>query len=314
MIGNVGAGAVAPAPAHGHHRGIELTRMSISELYGDLRPRAFSIAYQIVGSASEAEDLVQESFLRMHQTLQRDERIDSPQAYITTVVTRLAIDQLRSARARRERYVGEWLPEPLATGALPAEQAEIVDSLSLAFLVLLESLTPHQRAAFLLREVFDYPYAEIADIIGTGVDSTRHLVARARDQVRKRRPRYYASRRQREELARCFFAAAEQGDLPTLEKLLAQDVTLHVDGGGKVPAQLRPVSGRERVAQVLADGTSVLARRGIRIRVTEVNGQPGAVAVDADDRLVGVMDLDIAGDRIRTILFIANPDKLRHLG
>jgi RNA polymerase sigma-70 factor (TIGR02957 family) len=288
--------------------------MSFSELYGDMRPRAFAIAYRILGSASEAEDLVQEAFLRLHQALERDERIDSPSAYLTTVVTRLAIDQLRSARARRERYVGEWLPEPLATGALPADQAEIADSLSLAFLVLLENLTPHQRAAFLLREVFDYPYAEIADIIGSGVDSARHLVARARDQVRKRRPRYYASRRQREELARCFFAAAEEGDLPTLERLLAQDVTLHIDGGGKVPARLRPVGGRERVARVLLDGTSVLARMNVRVHLTEVNGQPGAVTVDAHDQLIGVMGLEIVDDRIQTILFIANPDKLRHLG
>ena len=154
--------------------------MSTSDLYGELRPRAFAIAYQMLGSVSEAEDVVQEAFLRMHQTLQRDEQITSPRAYIATLVTRLAIDQLRSARARRERYVGEWLPEPLVTEPTPAEHAETVDSLSLAFLVLLESLSPQQRAAFLLREVFEYPYAEVAEIIGTDVDSTRHLVARAR--------------------------------------------------------------------------------------------------------------------------------------
>src|SRR5690606_8653288 len=152
--------------------------MSISELYGELRPRAFSIAYQMLGSISETEDVVQEAFLRMHQALQRDERIDSPRAYITTLVTRLAIDQFRSARARRERYVGEWLPEPLAAESTPADQVEIVDSLSLAFLVLLESLTPHQRAAFLLRDVFEYPYSEVADRseerrVGNGSDRGR---------------------------------------------------------------------------------------------------------------------------------------------
>ncbi|MGH3463632.1 MAG: sigma-70 family RNA polymerase sigma factor [Kribbellaceae bacterium] len=152
-----------------------------ADLYGELRPRAFAIAYQMLGSVSEAEDVVQEAFLRMHQTLQRDEPIASPRAYIATLVTRLAIDQLRSARVRRERYVGEWLPEPLVTDPTPAEHAETVDSLSLAFLVLLESLSPQQRAAFLLREAFDYPYVvEVAEIIGTDVDSTRHLVARAR--------------------------------------------------------------------------------------------------------------------------------------
>ncbi|XRQ08742.1 RNA polymerase sigma-70 factor [Actinomadura welshii] len=287
--------------------------MSISDLYGDLRPRASAIAYRMLGSVGEAEDVVQEAFLRMHQTLQRDEQIDTPQAYITTLVTRLAIDQLRSARVRREQYVGEWLPEPLATGPMPAEQAEQADSLSLAFLVLLESLTPHQRAAFLLREVFQYPYAEVAEIVGTDVDSARHLVARARDHVRKRRPRYYATRRQREELARRFFAAAERGDLPALEELLAQDVTLHADGGGKVRAQLRPVGGRQRVARILSGATSLLARRGIRIRPTEVNGRPGAVVIDERDRVIGVMGLDIRDGRLQTLHFIANPDKLRHL-
>jgi RNA polymerase sigma-70 factor (TIGR02957 family) len=288
--------------------------MFSADLYSELRPRAFAIAYQMLGSVSEAEDVVQEAFLRMHQTLQRDEQINSPRAYIARLVTRLAIDQLRSARVRREQYVGEWLPEPLAIELTPAEQAETVDSLSLAFLVLLESLTPHQRAAFLLREVFQYPYPEVAEIIGTDVDSTRHLVARARNHVRERRPRHYASRRQREELAQRFFAAAEQGDLSALEELLAQDVAMHGDGGGKVPAQARPVNGRVRVARALSVGMSVLARMGARIQVTEVNGQPGAVAIDAHDRLVGVMALDIAEGQIQTIHSIVNPDKLRHLG
>jgi RNA polymerase sigma-70 factor (ECF subfamily) len=288
--------------------------MSASDLYGELRPRAFAIAYQMLGSVGEAEDVVQEAFLRMHQTLQRDEPIASPRAYIATLVTRLAIDQLRSARARRERYVGEWLPEPLVTDPSPAEHAETADSLSLAFLVLLESLSPQQRAAFLLREVFDYPYAEVAEIIGTDVDSTRHLVARARTHVHERRPRYYASRRQRQELAQRFFAAAEQGDLRALEALLAQDVALHADGGGKVPALARPVNGRERVARTLLAGMSAFARLGgARMHVTEVNGQPGAMAYDAQDRLVGVVGLGIADGQIQTIHSIANPDKLRHL-
>jgi RNA polymerase sigma-70 factor (TIGR02957 family) len=287
--------------------------MSASDLYGELRPRAFAIAYQMLGSASEAEDVVQEAFLRMHQTLQRDEPIASPRAYIATLVTRLAIDQLRSARARRERYVGEWLPEPLVTDPSPAEHAETADSLSLAFLVLLESLSPQQRAAFLLREVFDYPYAEVAEIIGTDVDSTRHLVARARNHVRERRPRYYASRPQRQELAQRFFAAAEQGDLRALEALLAQDVALHGDGGGKVPGLARPVNGRERVARTLLAGMSAFARLGGRLQVTEVNGQPGAMAYDAHDRLLGVVGLGIADGQIQTIHSIANPDKLRHL-
>ncbi|NGO13093.1 RNA polymerase sigma-70 factor [Streptomyces sp. HC44] len=286
--------------------------MSTSDLYGELRPRAFAIAYHMLGSVGEAEDVVQEAFLRVHQTLRKDEPIASPRAYIATLVTRLAIDQLRSARVRRERYVGEWLPEPLVTDPTPAEHAETADSLSLAFLVLLESLSPRQRAAFLLREVFEYPYAEVAEIIGTDVDSTRHLVARARGHVREHRPRYYASRRQREELAQRFFAAAEQGDLRALEALLTQDVVAHGDGGGKVPALGRPVKGRERVAKIVLTGLSVLARAGGRIQVTEVNGQPGATVFDAQHQLVAVMGLDIAQGGIQTIHSIVNPDKLRH--
>ncbi|HEU5159212.1 MAG TPA: RNA polymerase sigma-70 factor [Streptosporangiaceae bacterium] len=287
--------------------------MSTSDLYGELRPRAFAIAYRMLGSVGEAEDVVQEAFLRLHKTLRRDESIASPRAYVATLVTRLAIDQLRSARARRERYVGEWLPEPLVTDPSPAELTETADSLSLAFLVLLESLSPRQRAAFLLREVFEYPYARIAEIIGTDVDGARHLVARARGHIRERRPRYHASRRQRQELARRFFAAVEQGDLRALEELLAQDVALHGDGGGQVPALGRPVNGRQRVARILAAVTSVLARAGgVRFHAVEVNGQPGAMVFDTQDLLVGVMGLDIADGQIQAIRSIVNPDKLRH--
>ncbi|GAA4313222.1 RNA polymerase sigma-70 factor (ECF subfamily) [Actinomadura luteofluorescens] len=287
--------------------------MSTTELYDELRPRAFAIAYRMLGSVSEAEDVVQEALLRLHQTLRRDERIESPRAYIATLVTRLAIDQLRSARARREQYVGEWLPEPLAADPSPDEQAETADSLSLAFLVLLESLSPRQRAAFLLREVFQYPYGEVAEIIGTDVDGTRHLVARARLRVQEHRPRYHATRRQRRQLAKRFFAAVEQGDLRAFEELLAQDVALHGDGGGKVPALGRPVGGRRRVAHVLAAVVPVLARAGgVRFHVTEVNGQPGALVFDVRDLLVGVIGLEIADGRVQTIHSIVNPDKLQH--
>jgi len=286
--------------------------MSATDLYGGLRPRAFAIAYQMLGSVSEAEDVVQEAFLRMHETLRRDEPITSPRAYVATLVTRLAIDHLRSARVRRERYVGEWLPEPVVTDPSPAEHAETADSLSLAFLVLLESLSPQQRAAFLLREVFDYPYPEVAEIIGTDVDGARHLVARARAHVQQRRPRYHASRQQRRELAERFFAAAQCGDLQALEAMLTEDVALHADGGGKVPAVARPVNGRERVARLLSIGVSQLPRYGVRIEVSEVNGQPGALALDAEDRLVGVIALDVAEGRVQSVHTVVNPDKLQH--
>jgi hypothetical protein len=189
------------------------------------------------------------------------------------------------------------------------------DSLSLAFLVLLESLSPQQRAAFLLREVFDYPYAEVAEIIGTDVDSTRHLVARARNHVRERRPRYYASRRQRHELAGRFFAAAEQGDLRALEALLAQDVALHGDGGGKVRALAHPLFGRRRVARALLRTMQVVRDiEGFSIRPVEVNGHPGALGLDGQRRILYVLSLDIADGQIQGIRSIVNPDKLRHLG
>ena len=231
---------------------------------------------------AEAEDIVQEALLRVHRALEEGEEIKFPPAYVATVTTRLAIDQLRSARARRESYVGEWLPEPLVaeTSADPARQAEMADSLSLAFLVLLESLSPEQRAAFLLHDVFDYGYAEIAQIVGKSEDNARQLAARARRHVGERRPRFEASPEERDELARRFFAAAQEGDLGALEALLAHDVVLHGDGGGKAPALARPLHGRSRVARtLLAWGRQGVRAAGGAIRQVEVNGQPGAVLI-----------------------------------
>ena len=215
------------------------------QLLDELRPAAFAIAYRMLGSVAEAEDVVQEALLRVLRALEAGERIESPRAYVATVATRLSIDQLRSARVRRETYVGEWLPEPLVTDPAgdPARQAEMADSLSLAFLVLLESLSPEQRAVLLLRDVFDYGYGEIAGIVGKSEDNTRQLAARARKHVEEGRPRFEASREQRDELARRFFAAAQEGDLGGLEALLAHDVVLHGDGGGKAPALARAVHG-----------------------------------------------------------------------
>jgi RNA polymerase sigma-70 factor (TIGR02957 family) len=282
----------------------------------ELRPRAFAVAYRMLGSVSEAEDIVQEALLRLHITLQQGERIESPRAYLSTVVTRLCIDQLRSARARRESYVGEWLPEPLVDDGRndPADHAEMADSLSLAFLVLLESLTPEQRAAFLLREVFDYPYEQIAAIIGTREDNTRQLVARARKHVDERRPRFEASQQRREQLARSVLAAVSNGDLQALEELLAHDVVLHGDGGGRVRTIPRPIHGRAKVARVL------LSRRraaepfgGWSLRQVQVNGQPGAMISDAAGKLIAVAVLDIAHGHISAVRSIVNPDKLLHL-
>jgi RNA polymerase sigma-70 factor (TIGR02957 family) len=286
------------------------------EEFDELRRSAFAVAYQMLGSVSEAEDVVQEGFLRLHRARAGGERIESPRAYLSTVVSRLSLDHLRSAKVRRETYVGEWLPEPLVASADddPARKAETADSLSLAFLVLLESLSPEQRAAFLLREVFDEPYERIAEIVGTSEQNARQLAARARRHVEERRPRFEASREQREELATRFFAAAGEGDLDGLEELLAHDVVLRGDGGGKAPALKHALHGRTRVARTLIAGLRALTRFGITWRREEVNGQPGALFLDRDGRLIAVMSLDVAEGQIQGVSSIINPDKLQHLG
>ncbi len=288
------------------------------EEFDALRPSAFAIAYRMLGSASEAEDIVQEGFLRLHRAREGGEQIESPRAYMSTVVSRLSLDHLRSARVRRETYVGEWLPEPLLASPDddPARKAEMADSLSLAFLVLLESLSPEQRAAFLLREVFDEPYDRIAEIIGTSDQNARQLVTRARRHVEERRPRFETSRDQQQQLATRFFAAAEDGDLAGLEALLAHDVVLHGDGGGKAPAIRHALHGRAKVARTLIAGLRAGITRfgGFTLRRAEVNGQPGALFVDSEGRLAGVMALDIADGQIQAVSSIVNPDKLRHLG
>jgi RNA polymerase sigma-70 factor (TIGR02957 family) len=286
------------------------------EEFEELRPSAFAIAYRMLGSVSDAEDMVQEGFLRLHRARAQGERIESPRAYLSTIVSRLSLDHLRSATVRRETYVGEWLPEPLVdSGDDPARKTEMADSLSLAFLVLLESLSPEQRAAFLLREVFDEPYDRIATIIGTSEPNARQLAARARREVDRGRPRFEASRKQRDDLATRFFAAAEEGDLEGLEELLADDVVFRADGGGNAPAAAAALHGRARVARVLTAGLRVLARHGgFTTRREEVNGQPGAFFLDREDRLIGVTILDIADGQVQGVSAIVNPDKLGHLG
>ena len=287
------------------------------QLLDELRPVAFAIAYRMLGSVSEAEDVVQEALLRVHQALDAGEHIASPRAFVATVTTRRAINELKSARARREQYVGEWLPEPIITDGQddPARHAEMWDSLSLAMLVLLESLSPEQRAVLLLHDVFGYGYPEIAGIVGKSEDNVRQLASRARRHVEERRPRFHTTREQRDELARRFFAAAERGDLDGLEALLAHDVELTGDGGGKVRALARTVHGRSRVARTILSWMELAARvPGVSIRLAEVNGGAGALFLEPDERLVGVVGLDIADGEIKGISSIVNPDKLQHLG
>ena len=289
----------------------------MGEPYTDLRPLMFSIAYRMLGSASEAEDIVQEAFLRFHRETREGTEVDSPKAYLSAVTTRLSIDHLRSARVRREHYVGTWLPEPLVTDTESdaARHAETADSLSMGFLVLLENLTPVERAVFLLREVFAYDYDEIATVVDKTGDNCRQIAVRARRQVQHGKPRFEASRERKEELARRFFDAAGNGDQQGLIGMLAADVVAYADGGGKAVAFPKPVHGRDKVARLLLGRTASGVRAGVvSMQRAEINGQPGALFLDAAGALVAAVSLDIADDLVQTLRAVSNPEKLRHLG
>jgi RNA polymerase sigma-70 factor (ECF subfamily) len=285
--------------------------------FAELRPLLFSLAYRMLGSVSEAEDVVQDAFLRWRRALQDGVAIASPKAYLSAVVTRLAIDELRSARVRRESYSGQWLPEPLLTdegAGDPAAHAEQADSLSMAFLLLLERLTPAERAVFLLHDVFGYGYDEVSDIVGRTEANCRQIARRARQRVEEGKPRFEASKRERDELAARFFAAAGEGDVDGLVGLLAQDVVVVGDGGGKVPQWGRPIVGAERVARLFANIAQQMARIGATFELREVNGQPGVIVRASDDRVVNVMALEVEGGEIHAIRSVINPDKLEHIG
>ena len=282
----------------------------------ELRPLLFSIAYRMLGSATDAEDIVQEAFLRFHRETSAGTQVESPKSYLSAVATRLCIDHLRSARVRRESYVGTWLPEPLLTDeeSEAERHAETADSLSMGFLVLLESLTPVERAVFLLREVFEYDYGEIASIVGKSEQNCRQISVRARRQVQAERPRFETSRAQRDELARRFFAAAAEGDVEGLVSMLAADVVAYADGGGKGFAFPRPVHGREKVARLLQAGAAQGQRLGVvAMHLAEINGQPGALFLDPDGATVAAVSLDIADGQIQTLRAVSNPEKLAHL-
>jgi RNA polymerase sigma-70 factor (ECF subfamily) len=291
--------------------------MSTAQAYERLRPLMFSIAYRMLGSVTEAEDIVQEAFLRYHRRETGNGGIDSPRAFLCAVTTRLCIDQLRSARARREAYLGEWLPEPLLTDPAapdPASAAEEADTLSMAFLLVLERLSPVERAVFLLHDIFGYGYDEVAGIVGKGEDNCRQLALRARRHVAEHRPRFDASRRQREELADRFLRAVGDGDMDGLVTMLAQDAVVYGDGGGMSPSWPRPITGRQRAARLMTGLSRQIRELQITIRRAEVNGQPGALFLDPAGQLVNVFVLDIAGGQVRTVRSVINPDKLRHLG
>ncbi|MDQ1649571.1 MAG: polymerase sigma-70 factor, subfamily, partial [Frankiaceae bacterium] len=287
-------------------------RPPVSELdvFLEQRPRLFSIAYRMLGRATEAEDVLQEAYLRWQSAPRED--VESAPAFLTSVVVRLSIDVLRSARVRREAYVGPWLPEPLVADTAPGpdEAAELADSVSLAFLVLLEELTPVERAVFLLREVFGYDYPTVAAMVGKSEANCRQLVVRGKQRVAERRTRFEADSVHGRELTARFLAACSTGDLDGLLGMLADDVVVWSDGGGKVQAARRPVAGRDKAARFLIG----IAEKGGEFdgRLVAVNGQPGGI-FGHDGRIEYAMALDVLDGQIVGVRVIANPDKLQHL-
>ena len=302
--------------------------MSVTEAFQDLRPLMFSIAYRMLGSVADAEDIVQEAFLRYHRVVADGSQIESPKAFLSSVTTRLSIDQLRSARSRREAYVGPWLPEPVLSapvpsdpvvaggwaGPDPAARAEESDSLSMAFLLLLERLSPTERAVFLLHDVFDYGYGEIAGIVGKTADNCRQLASRARQHVAEHKPIFDTSGRQRDELAARFFAAMGEGDMSGLVGLLAADVVVYGDSGGTRPSWPHPIVGRDNVRRLITSLSQQIRDLGVTLRRADVNGQPGAMFYDASGLLTNVICLDITGGVVQAVRSVINPDKLHHLG
>ena len=287
--------------------------MSRAEEFEELRPLLFAIAYRILGSVTEAEDAVQETWLR-YQAYATEPA--SAKAFLSAAVTRISIDVLRSARVRREEYVGQWLPEPLLTDPYedPERSAELADSVSMAALLLLERLTPLERAVFVLREVFGLAFPEIASAVGRAEPACRQLAVRARRHMDEGRPRFEADRHEREELAERFFDAFREGDVDGLRDLLAADVQMVGDGGGKAPAFAKSIFGAERVARVLASVAPWLARIEVTLEPRQVNGQPGAIFRDRDGNVLATLTLDVLDGQIQTVRSVSNPDKLGHLG
>jgi RNA polymerase sigma-70 factor, ECF subfamily len=288
--------------------------MTRTEEFEELRPLLFAIAYGLLGSVSEAEDAVQETWLRYEDSATQP---TSTKAFLSAVVTRISIDVLRSARSRREEYVGEWFPEPVLTDPYedPERSAQLADSLSTAALLLLERLTPLERAVFVLREVFGFSFPEIASAVGRSVAACRQLAVRARRHMESGRPRFEADRREREEIAKRFFAAIREGDVDGLVELLAADVQIVGDSGGKAPQWgRRGIFGAANVGQLLATMVPAFLRIGVVVEPHELNGEPGAILRARDGKIFNTLTLDVLDGRVQTIRAVLNPDKLRHLG
>lgn len=273
----------------------------------------FSIAYRMIGSVADAEDLLQDTFIRRQEASDTD--IRSPKAFLITIVSRLCINRLRSARVQREEYVGEWLPEPLATdpGSDPLGVLRVDESLSMAFLVMLERLTPVERAVFLLREVFDYKYAEIASALGLSEANARQILRRAQQHVRAVRPRFTSSVREHDDLLDGFRRAAGSGDMGRLLALLSSDVVLHSDGGGKATAVPNLIYGADRVARAIVGGLRKLVPTNLVQRIMQINGAAGVVNYYPNGQPHSVLTMDATAGRIRAIYIVTNPEKLAHL-
>jgi RNA polymerase sigma-70 factor (ECF subfamily) len=282
----------------------------------DLRPLMFAIAYRMVGSVADAEDLVQEAHLRMQQALAVGTEVESPKAFLTTVVTRLAIDHLRSARVRRETYPGPWMPEPVVErlDEAPAESAELSDSLSIAYLVLLDQLSATERAVFLLHDVFGYSFEEVGAIVDRSEAGCRQIAVRARRRLDSERPRFDRDALRRTQVAEQFLTAFREGDVDALLHLVSEDAVFVGDGGGKATALPEPIYGRDRVVHLLRAFANQNKRLNLRFEPARVNGQPGAVVRDLDGLVVTVLGLDISGGVVQTVRSIVNPDKIAHLG
>ena len=289
------------------------------ESFETYRSYLFAIAYRMLGSAMDAEDMVQETYLRYQTT--PPETIHSPKAFLTTILTRLCMDQLQLARRKREMYVGPWLPEPIITADAPElakveERVDTEESISLAFLVLLEQLPPIERAVFLLREVFEYDYAEIATFLGKSEIACRQSFSRAKKHLTDHRPRFQASADTQRQLLTGFLQAVQAGEMTPLMNLLAEDVTFWADGGGKVKgAATRPIAGRMAVARFILGALGVFMRslpESSHVELAEVNRQP-ALIIRADEKAFAVLTIEVEAQQIRTIRIVANPEKLAHV-
>jgi RNA polymerase sigma-70 factor (ECF subfamily) len=285
--------------------------MDAAAVFAEQRPKLVGVAYRMLGSVADAEDVIQETFLRWQEVVDAETRIESPSAYLTTMVSRRCLDELRSARRRREQYVGEWLPEPLLEDDRldPEATTELADSLSTAFLVVLEALSPGERAAFLLHDVFGYGYAELARILERGEPACRTLVARARRRVAERRPRFDVSPEEHTRLLTEFMHATAAGDVNGLVSLLAHDAVLQSDGGGVVRAALKPIEGADRIAR-WAVGVAERLPQDVSFAVAPVNGLPGIVMRE-HGAVFGVLSIDVRDGTIQNVYLQLNPEKLQ---